>query len=81
MIVIAVSSFASGESRLGTTLADFPPAQDARPEVGERLDEPDRLKLEAPPDDAKHCRSGAGSAIFFQAPYLSLVSRAQTPGF
>jgi len=43
-----------------------------------RLGEPDRLKLEAPPDDAKHCRSGAGSAIFFQAPYLSLVSRAQT---
>jgi hypothetical protein len=39
-----------------------------------RLGEPDRLKLEAPPEDAKHCRSGAGSAIFFQAPYLSLVS-------
>jgi hypothetical protein len=44
--------------------------------VGVRLGEPDRLKLEAPPDDAKHCRSGAGSAIFFQAPYLSLLSLA-----
>lgn len=81
MIVIAVSSFALGESRLGTTRADLAPAQDARPEVGVRLGEPDRLELEAPPDDAKHCRSGAGSAIFFQAPYLSLVPRARIPGF
>jgi hypothetical protein len=30
MVVIAVSSFAVGENRLGMTLADIPPAQDAR---------------------------------------------------
>jgi hypothetical protein len=33
-----------------------------------RLGEPVRLKIEVGPHDTKHCRSGAGSAIFFKAP-------------
>jgi hypothetical protein len=35
-----------------------------------RLGEPVRLKVEVAPYDTKHCRSGAGSAIFFQAPAI-----------